>query len=302
MKHTAILVDKHGRPSMKKVYNLMKSDSSLFVRRSLPTKTYYRLYTNHDVERLTKVFPDGKLSANDIILIRWGNRIDINTNEHTIVYNKSEAIKKGTDKKISRVIFKENGVNTPRMVTPESEEINYPVISRPSVHAKGRNFVVLNNLGEFIAHYITNERNGWYYSEFIDKDREFRVHCAHGKVLDLMEKPKGEGIAWNRAIVGEAFIRVKQEDYVYSVCLEALKATKALGLDFAGVDVILKGDIAYVLEANTSPTLNSSDHVSAQYAKYFDWLANSSKRREHWDYTQWKKPNSFAWKKEQFLK
>jgi glutathione synthase/RimK-type ligase-like ATP-grasp enzyme len=307
MKPTIILVDRHGRPSMKKVYAQMQSNSSLFVRRNLPQGCYYRHYGLHNIDKFTKVYTNDKITMDNRILIRWGNRIDVKTNEHTVTYNKAEAIKKSTDKKLSRQIFIENGVNTPRLLNPlkpvlpkdYEQAVTYPIIARPSVHAKGKNFVVLNNFQEFCNHYINNEANGWYYSEFIDKDREFRVHCAHGKVLDLMEKPRGKGIAWNRAQVGEPFVRVKQEDYIHSVCLEALKATKALGLDFAGVDVILKGDTAYILESNTSPTLNSSEHVSTQYAKYFDWLARSDKRREHWDFTKWKKADSFAWKQEQ---
>ena len=57
----------------------------------------------------------------------------------------------------------------------------------------------------------------------------------------------------------------------------------------------------YVLEVNTSPTLNSSDFVSEQYAKYFDWLNRSDKRRDHWDFTEFKASESFAWKNFQLM-
>ena len=121
-----------------------------------------------------------------------------------------------------------------------------------------------------------------------------------------MQKPAGEGLAWNRARVGEPFIRLKQDEYIYSVCYEALRATNALGLDFAGVDVVYKENEegvgeAYVLEANTSPTLNSSEYVSNQYAKYFDWLGRSNRRREHWNFEVFQKAKSMAWKQDQLL-
>lgn len=304
MKEGIILVSRDGRPSMKTVYKQMKgAETKLDIVRTPKTgERYIRQFTNNNVDKFARKSL-GKLTYNASKVIRWGNRIPIETDGSTITYNKNEAIKLATDKKHSRELFMQKGVRTSRLVTPQSATAaQYPVIARPHTHSKGRNFVILKNVKDFTAHYNANH-NGWYYSEFIDKEREFRVHCAHGKVLDVMEKPRVEGnIAWNRAINHEAFIRVRQQDYNHDVCLQALKATQVLGLDFAGVDVLLKDGHAYVLEANTSPTLNSSEHVSERYARYFDWLVRSDTRREHIDFTQYKKADSFAWKNEQLSK
>lgn len=299
-KNLVILVGKDGRPSMRSVYSQMKSGILNVIRRPKKGKAYIRYYTTNNGETYTKK-PFGNLVHNSVKLIRWGNRIPTETNGETITYNKSEAIKLATDKKRSRELFMEKDVRTSKLVTPTNVvEQQYPIIARPFTHSKGKNFIVLKTPEEFTSHFNANNTNGWYYSEFIDKQREFRVHCAHGKVLDLMEKPRVENsIAWNRAINHEAFVRVKQSEYIHDVCLQALKATQVLQLDFAGVDVLLKDDLAYVLEVNTSPTLNSSDHVSSRYAKYFDWLNNSDTRRSHYNFTEFKKPTSFAWKNEQ---
>lgn len=294
-----ILVGRDGRPSMKKVFSLMKTLAVLTVRR-IPPRTkqpYLRVYEGAQVDKFAKKsINDLKLAGSKII--RWGNRIEAETDKGTIIYNKSEAIAKGTNKKLSRELFIKGKVRTPQLVTPQTvKESQLPIIARPSTHAKGKNFVTLKTIGDFAIHYAANEKNGWYYSEFINKEREFRVHCAHGKILDVMEKAKGgDKIAWNRAVTGEPFTRVATKDYPFSVCFQALKACKVLGLDFAGVDVLLYQKEGYVLEVNTSPTLNSSDHVSLQYAKYFDWLNMSDKRREHWDFTKFKDPESFSWK------
>lgn len=299
MKKTIILVSRDGRPSMRKVYQQMQTAELNIIRTPKRKPRYLREYVGNNGEKFTRKPITGPLTFNDSIVIRWGHRVPINTNDHTVTYNKSEAIRVATDKKHSREIFIANNVRTSRLVTPETVQQNqYPVIARPFTHSKGRNFVILHNITEFRNHY-NNHNNSWYYSEFIDKEREFRVHCAHGKVLDVMEKPKAQGIAWNRAQNHEAFIRVSQNEYIHDVCLQALKATTALDLDFAGIDVLLKDNLAYVLEANTSPTLNSSEHVSARYAKYFNWLSKQDSRREHWNYTQFKKAESFAWKNSQ---
>ena len=304
MKKKVIFVGKDGRPSMKKVYSQMTNrDAQLQVRRKLKKgKTYIRQYLNNMVEKHNRL---GilELDLTNSIVIRWGNRIEVPTDNRTIIYNRVEAIGNATNKKISREIFIKNKVRTPKLFTPEMEGVTFPIIARPCVHSKGKNFVIISDMYSFKKHY-DQHRDNWYYSEYIDKDREFRVHCAHGKVLAVMEKPPVAGqIAWNRAINHQAFDRVKQQDYIFTVCYQALKAVNVLGLDFGGVDVIFKNGEkhkAYVLEVNTSPTLNSSEYVSARYAKYFEWLFKEEKRRDHWDYTQYENPVSFAWKENQF--
>lgn len=298
-----ILVGKDGRPSMKKVYSQMKSKANLVVRRRIikKNKEWLRVYSDATIDKFAKRKTD-ELTLADTKVIRWGNRIEAETNKGSIVYNKAEAIANATDKKLSREIFIKEKVRTPQLVTPSTVKNNqWPIIARPSRHAKGKNFIVLKDINTFRQHYSQHNKDGWYYSEFINKEREYRVHCAHGKVLAVMQKTAGgDKIAWNRAVTGEPFTRVAQENYPFSVCFQALKAVKALGLDFAGVDVMEITENGkpqgYVLEVNTSPTLNSSDWVSEQYARYFDWLNRQDKRREHWDFTKFKSADSFAWK------
>ena len=306
MKNKIILVGKDGRPSMKGVYSKMtnKEVSLLVRRRLLSGKEYYRYYQNNNVETLTKV-PISSVTGENSIVIRWGNKIVIPTDKSTIVYNKAEAIEKATNKKLSRQIFEKEGVNTPKLIDGNTSVIGlkYPIIARPLVHSKGKNFVVLNNFDEFIT-FAKKDENKWYYSEFVDKVKEFRVHCAHGKILNYLEKPnpKNGNIAWNIAQNGEAFINVKWSDYNYNVAIEALKAITALGLDFGGVDVMLDNEgKAWVLEVNTAATLSSAEYSMERYAKYFEWLFRSETRREHWDYTKFKKAKSLAWKNFQLL-
>lgn len=295
-----IFVGRFGKPSMKSVYALMRNGSVDLVIRRRDNRV--NVYSDNAVNRRIPL-PLNRIATAKVV-IRYGNTIPANFSPDNIVYNKSKAIDRASDKAISRVIFHESGVATPKLFHYEdylNNTITYPVIARPPKHCKGMNFVVLNTPDDFIEHYAMNHEYRWYYSEFIDKDAEYRVHCAHGKVLGVMQKPKGEGHAWNRAVNHDPFVRVKQVDYNYNVCIEALKAVTALGLDFGGVDVITKDGKAYVLEVNTAPTINSSQYISAQYAKYFDWLMDSDVRKQHWDYTQFRKAPSLAWKQEQLI-
>jgi glutathione synthase/RimK-type ligase-like ATP-grasp enzyme len=309
MKSKIILTGKHGRPSTKEVYRTMTS-GSLIQRRQVYSrvgrkllKQYYRVFNNNNPDVLTKA---QEIDFTNTIVIRWGTREEVATDKTTIVYNQSKSIANATDKRLSRQMFIEHGVSTPVLVTPENFQEEYlPIIARPLVHSKGKNFIVLKTPAEFIRHYNTNQI-GWYYSQFINKEREFRIHCAHSKVLAVMEKsnPNNGNIAWNRAQNDtEPFEYVSwtqvDEQGLKPVLEEAIKATAAIGLDMSGVDVMLCGGTAYVLEVNTAPTLNTSPYVASRWGMYFDWLFRVETRREHWDITQFKKGSSLIWKNEQ---
>lgn len=296
---------KNGKASVRRILPQMQSLCEVIARRILKVGARFGILTPIENEGFNfKKIPNVSLA--DKKVIRWGNRIEVAANKATIVYNKAEAIANASNKKLAREIFAKEKVRCPKLINLENiQENDYPIIARPSQHAKGENFVILNTIDEFKNHFDINSPQGWYYSEFIDKQREFRVHCAHGKILAIMEKPKGEGIAWNLAVENQAFTRLLQEEYIFSVCIQALKAIKALGLDFGGVDVLYKEvegkTKAYILEVNTSPAVDSSEYVSLQYAKYFDWLNRTEKRRDHWDFSKFEAASSFAWKQAQLM-
>lgn len=308
-----ILTGKHGRPSTKLAWSFLATDVNnpitlvqrrQFTKRNGRFVQYYRIFGDTFVYDESQVYQIKLKNFNfdNSVIIRWGTREPI-TCHNSIIYNKSGAIANATDKLASRQLFAEKGVSTPRLLNQVDDYREGIIIARPFVHSKGSNFVVLNTKEELEKHW----RTGWYYSEFVDKVREFRVHCGHGKVLALMEKhnPNNGNHAWNRAQNDtEPFTRIKQsesdEQELRNVLVEGLKAVDALGLDMGGVDVMLdKNGIAYVLEVNTAPTLNSSPKVAEMWGKYWGWILRVNGRRDHWDYLAFKKASSIFWKKDQ---
>lgn len=308
-----ILTGKHGRPSTKLAWSFLSTDVNnpitLVQRRQFTKKNgkfvqYYRIFGD------TSLYDESQLyqlkfknfNFDNSVIIRWGTRENITAN-NSIIYNKAGAIANATDKLISRQLFIKNDVSAPRLLNHIDDYNSGVVIARPYIHSKGKNLIVLNNKQELQNHW----RNGWYYSEFIDKVREFRVHVGHSKVLALMEKhnPNNGSIAWNRAQNDtEPFTRIKQaeadDQNLLSVLQEAIKAVNALGLDMGGVDVMLDKDgIAYVLEVNTAPTLNSSPKVAEMWSKYWQWLLRINSKRDHWDFLVFKKASSLFWKQNQ---
>lgn len=119
------------------------------------------------------------------------------------------------------------------------------------------------------------------------------------RILNYLEKPKPNDpnqLAWNIAQNGQAFNNVKWSDYNNKVCQLGIKALEALKLDFGAVDIMIDKDgNPYLLEVNTAGTLSSSEYSMSRYAMYFDWLAKSDKRRENWEYKEFKKASNYAW-------
>lgn len=93
------------------------------------------------------------------------------------------------------------------------------------------------------------------FTQFVPNEREFRVYVFDDEVLDVLEK-KADDEATDPYIRTETnhYIYLRQGTNVPGIKEAAKAATKALGLRFAGVDVIYGEDHKpYVLETNTAP-------------------------------------------------
>ncbi len=235
-----LLVGRDGRPSMAGTYKQMTGNAELHVRRRLANpagkilKEYWRVYTNHNVDDFEKVNINNNDFTNKII-VRWGNTIPLNL-DNSITYNTANAIAKATNKKFSREIFIKAGLPCPKLLNENThiDDIKFPVIARPLKHAKGKNFIVLKNKEDLNTHLSIDNGLEWYYSEFVDKKQEFRLHIGHQRILNYLEKPNPNNgnLAWNRAQNDDPFVNVKWNDYNGDLCKVAIKALQALGLDF----------------------------------------------------------------------
>jgi len=308
-----ILVGKDGRPSMKAVYEQMTYNCELRIRRRLRSgKEWFRVFNNNISNYFTKKPVTTSIREN--IVIRWGNRIDISDiSDNPIVYNNIKALEIINNKKLTREVLVKNNVKTPFYKDSDIQKeldnnhfdisyVSYPIIIRPLVHAKGRNFFVMRNFVELTDFFRNKNLSDYYCAPFLDKTNEYRVHCFLGKVLSVLEKPRPinpNQLAWNRAINNsEPFTYINWSEYNYDMCITALNACKVVGADFAAVDIIKYNNHFYVLELNSSPTLISNDYTVSRYAKAFDYIhkhTNTSKLK-HWDFNQFRDAKSLAWK------
>lgn len=301
-----ILVGLSGRPSIKALYPTLPSGTTVLEKTETRSGEIIRVHANQKNFLDYKPFKKGTFNLADSIVVRWGNRIPLNMT-NCIVYNTAEASAKASNKKTARQILEQAKVPIPVLVTPKNFKSSYlPIIARPSYHSKCKNLRILKTKDEFLKHYAEKERKGWYYSQYIDKEHEYRIHCAHGKVLSISEKPRPKNhtaanpvYGWGYSVVEEEWRVIPWNEYRATWCKTALDAVKAMGLDFGAVDIVTKDKQAYVLEINTAGSLTESEYLRKRYSMYINWLFASKKRRDHWDYSKFEAGKSMAWKNDQ---
>lgn len=310
MKEVKIICGTHGRASTKLVFSkLIKNATHILKSNRLNAFVYRTDKQNLKNRKISKGFslPDCRNS----IVFRWGWYGEIETDNTSIVYNKAEAIKSSNSKGKCRKFLQSKNIDVPETYLLNeisamlaNDSVQYPIIARPEHHGQGINLWLCENSAEIR---LAIHKGATYFSKVYPKTEEYGVHCAHGKILAVVKKPAPDNpnqIAWNRAQNDKPFELIPQSEYKNYICKLALRAGKEVGLDFFRADVMVqKTDknlpIAVITELNTGPTLSSTPYVLERWTKYFNKLANSDKRLEHWDFEQFEKAESLAWKQNQ---
>lgn len=91
--------------------------------------------------RSHKILPHINLSNR--VLIRWGSAYETADITDSVDYNSRQSVRLAVNKRLSREVLSNAGVRVPRVVTPDSEHISYPLIARPRFHSLGKNFVII---------------------------------------------------------------------------------------------------------------------------------------------------------------
>ncbi len=110
--------------------------------------------------------------------------------------------------------------------------------------------------------------SAYFYTRGFPVAREFRIYTWRNKVLSVFEKKQPHGVALDlnvRASDDWLYCRDRLDSYPADLLLQAIGATKAVGLDFSGVDIALDSeDNVCVFECNSAPWL--SGKVAEQIA------------------------------------
>ena len=162
------------------------------------------------------------------------------------------------------------------------------IIGRPKFHAQGRNIVISHTVEE-----LERDATSDYWSEIIEKDREYRVYTFFGRILMVAEKVPTEvgrrRLAWNHAGGGSVFKNVTWSNWPIESCKLALKASNVMGIDFSGVDVMEKEGVPYIIELNSAHSL-TSEYRQKTFAKGLNWaieeIERTNEKPAHFEYPE----------------
>lgn len=302
-----IIVAEAGRESMKKVFSKTTSDCVLAIRmrNKVTKKEFWRVYENKS--NLKKYSDYDDLTAVNSRIIRFGTQANVVTNSATICYNIPSALENASNKITARKLLIDKKIQCP-ITWYDIKSVNkYPVIMRPEKHKGGNELIFIRDYQELISAFNKrNKENKYYFSEFIDKSNEYRVHVASGKVISVLEKPKPKdgSIAWNVAAQSDAedWKVIPRNNCDRRLMNYAIESVRATGLDYGSVDIIAlrneeKKTTFFVLEVNTSPDLRTTEYNSGKFAKIFDmYFTSNVKIPFENDITSESLRNDYFWK------
>ncbi len=214
----------------------------------------------------------GIIKSSDV-LMRWGDTSSEELDDRFLskgarVLNKAKDILRNTNKLKSLNIFKDNGLNVPKIFMNKASIDKFPVLGRDKNHTGGTDIVVINgnNNGRNNLAKIPNKD---FYIDLIPAEKEFRVHIFNGKVIRVTRKvfrgrDKDGNLVEQENIVkndtyGWGHANVALENLSDSNKKACIKAVGLTGLNFGAIDLLIEKSTQkpYVLEINSSPRLNT---------------------------------------------
>jgi RimK family alpha-L-glutamate ligase len=210
-----------------------------------------------------------QLGAGDIALNRLDVSQDLDSVEEGIwsvtqleaqqvrVFNRPPALLSCHDKLLTARLLGAAGVPHPRTRRLESarsaDALRYPVVAKPRFGSWGRDVELCSDPDALHRYVSTMVKRSWWRIGGIVQELvrplgiDLRVIVAGGRVVGGASRTAAPG-EWrtNVAIGGTPSSAVPPGD----ACELALAATRALGIDFAGVDLLPLGDTWVVLEVN----------------------------------------------------
>lgn len=204
----------------------------------------------------------------DDIFTNRGPTGDINWGRATADTRLNPDISNVTNKRVMRELFAEHEVPAPKLYGEEEVCNTYvggeslPVlVGRPDYHSKGRGFWLVDDITSLnkALRGTRKKKPATHFMEYIDAPREYRVHIFLGKSIRISEKLYNEDRS--------DYTTIKPTHGIKHVRRAAKKALAAVALDFGAVDILSKGNKAYVLEVNAAPGLGGS--MPEVYARVF---------------------------------
>lgn len=207
--------------------------------------------------------------SGDISLVRDSTTsVTVNWGRYKANSKLNPDISNTTNKRKMRELFEQHDVPMPRLLDYDLTSLfmddGDKVVGRPDRHTKGRGFWLCKDRDDVIAAKLGARRKkaATHFMEFVESDREYRVHIFKGKSIRISEKKFNSDGTYTTGKPGDIELRrVRQA---------AKAAVDAVGLDFGAVDILARGEHneeVFVTEVNAAPGCGGS--VPKLYADVF---------------------------------
>ncbi|MCF6203480.1 MAG: RimK family alpha-L-glutamate ligase [Methylococcaceae bacterium] len=186
------------------------------------------------------------------------------------VYNDGYSIEKSVDKGMTSFLLNNAGLNTPltwvlkdrleAMVIAEQElALGHQLISKPLFGSQGEGVRRLEKTTDLF--WLTSSNGIFYLQRFVECEgqgySDIRVFVVYGKVIAAMRRC---GKSWLNNVARGANCEALELDEELNTL--AIQATKALSMDYAGVDIIKDKNGQYsIIEVNSIPAWKGLETV-----------------------------------------
>jgi glutathione synthase/RimK-type ligase-like ATP-grasp enzyme len=161
------------------------------------------------------------------------------------------------------------------------KNLGFPIIAKAINSQRNKNIFILKDVKDFeklLKRSNTRSHSGkeFIFQKFIDIEREFRLLVMGGKVVVLEQKSvrNYKKIKVEYLDPDEPSVFLKLDSVCESINKMALKSTKALNLDVAGVDVAIEKGTGknYLIEVNKGPGIVPDAKTSPELKAFSDYL------------------------------
>lgn len=196
------------------------------------------------------------------IILNWGrSELEPKSRWPVSVINEARAVANAKNKLKAFELMRNIGVPIPEFTT-NPEQVRAWLRQESVVYGRAQ----VAGQGGAGIHILTPETtpipNLPLYTRGIVKAHEYRVHVFNGRVIDFAKKRR-------RADKPDASSFIKNYENGWVFCRDgvflpeqvrriAIDSTRAMGLHFGALDIVMKNDMPYVLEINTAPGIEGS--------------------------------------------
>ena len=175
------------------------------------------------------------------------------------VFNPAASIEKAVDKYYTSALLEDAGINTPKTIVTESfreamkvfKELGEDIVVKPLFGSLGMGItrITSEDVAYRVFRALEMTKSVYYLQEFVPHNgADIRVFVIGNEVVASMRRVSDN---WKTNIsAGGKAQKYQPSEKIKKICLEA---SRKLGLEYTGVDVIVSDDIIYVIELNSTP-------------------------------------------------